>query len=382
MTAVARRLRGWLRPDRIISIGRRPFEYPRSIFTCLLLVYLFARYTVMRTSSVIIWWDSFSYSYRNDPAWDRGPLVSFIGDAPRLWGAPLLFAAFHTDRDRTIALWAVSTVAWALLAFAIWVALRSVPAKVVGSAFVLGMALMTPVTEWDFTILSDSLSISLGVAVVACFLLWARTGSRTALVAMTLVAFYWTFVRAEIRLFTVALCLVLGLYVWRRKAVRRQAAAALAALVVAIGWCSAIVPVTYQHFQPYAHTHIPPQEELLVFKLLYVYGTPRAEYVYEHDLGMPPCPGAKAALTDGRGFFAMLDEYDKCPDLRAWGNRHGADSEAFALAAPDLVGDQVWELAPAAFGGIDGYGLYGNVKPVLPKKLEHLVFRPTWGGLA
>jgi hypothetical protein len=368
---------------QLASAVSRPFRYPGSVFTCLLSAYLVARIGILRTSTVVVWWDAFSYAYRNDPEWDRGPLVSFTGHAPRLWGAPLLFAAFGNDPPRLMAQWAIGTVAWALLAAALWMTVRTVPAKVVAGTSVLAVALTTPVTEWDFTILSDSLSISLGVIVIACFLWWVRGRSRVALVALTVAAFYWTFVRAEVRLFTLMLCVVLAGYAMRRRDLRRGALGALVALVAAVGWCSAIVPVTYRHFQPYAHTHIAPQEELLVFKLPYIYGTPKAQEVYERRLGMPRCPGAKAALAKkGGGFFRMLDGYNHCPDLKAWANRHGADPVGFALAAPDLVARQVWDLAPQAFGGRDGYGLYGDVKPVLPDKLERVAFRPTRPGLA
>ncbi len=362
-----------LRLNGLPDLASRAFRYPASVFTVMLSAYLVTRYEVLHNSRLVMWWDTFSYAYRNDPQWDRGPLVSFTGHAPRLWGAPLLFALFHGDVRRSDAQWAISTVAWALLAWVLWMSFRSLAARVLASGAVLVFALLTPVTEWDFAILSESLSISLGVVVVAMFLLWMRTRTKIPLVVLTAAAFYWTFVRPELRVFVVILIGVLAFFWWRRVELRRAVAASVVVLVGAVAWCSAIMPNVYRSFGPYSRSRISENVELLVWKLPYIYGNPRVKHIYEQQLGMPPCPGALREV--GRDWYRMADEVRACPELVAWAEAHGNDPVRFALAAPDRVLADVWNVAPAAFGGVDGYGLYGSPGSVFPAKIDRFMFR-------
>jgi len=379
----------WWR-GRIRTARDAVFDYPGSLLTCLLGGYLIARIAVLRSSTLKVWPDAFSYAYRDSPLWDRGPLVSFTGHAPRLWGVPLLYALFHNDWRRVEAQWAISTVAWALLACALWTCLRGTAAKAVASGAVLSFALLTLVTEWDLTIMSESLSISLGVVVVACFLLWLRTGARIALVALTAAAFYWTFVRAELRLFVVVLGAVLVFLAWRRRDLRRWAVGAAAALAVAVGWCTAIMPNVLGTFSGYTATHLSANSDVLMFRLgntwginITIYGDPRLQHVYEDELGMPKCPAAaEYARTRPKDFFGLLDRFNSCPELHAWADRNGDAPVSFALAAPDQAARVVWNVAPRAFGGIDNYGLYGDAKRFFPKRIDRLMFHPSRKGLA
>src|SRR5256714_3138870 len=132
-----------------------PMKTPAKWILGLLLgAYLAGRVWILNISTTIEWWDTHSYAHRDNPAFNLGHLVSFTGRAPRLWGAPLFFHFFHTDQYRAEAQWAVSTFAWALLAWAVWRLLRTLLARVGACVAILGYALMTAVTEWDFTVLS------------------------------------------------------------------------------------------------------------------------------------------------------------------------------------------------------------------------------------
>ena len=50
--------------------------------------YAMGRAAIVLQGKVFTSFDTFSYAYRDDPAWDRGALVSFTGHAPRPWGSP------------------------------------------------------------------------------------------------------------------------------------------------------------------------------------------------------------------------------------------------------------------------------------------------------
>jgi hypothetical protein len=357
--------------------------YRRFALPLVLGAFLAARVAVLHGGSVRTSWDAFSYAYRDDPHANPGPLVSFTGNAPRLWGVPAFFALFHTDGQRVVAQWALGTVAWALLACALWTVLRSPAARLVGAGAVLFLAVLTPVTEWDFTIMSESLSVSVGVIVLACLLFWLRHRSRTALVGLCVAGVWWTFTRPEIRLFTAILAASLAVVAWRRRELRRGAIAAVAVLAAAIGWCSAIIPNSDKHFRPYALSGLSYQEDLFAFKLRWIYRTPPAEAVYENQLGMPPCPGARSVVVNhSGGFLLFMERYRNCPALVEWGRAKGSDTLEFVRAAPDVVAGQIWDALPGAFGGRDSFGRYGGVTPVVPAAVEGGVFHPTRLGVA
>src|SRR5688572_18101089 len=108
----------------------------------LLAVYLAARLVVLAGADIFTSYDTFSYAYRGDPFYDRGPLVSFTGHAPRLWGVPLFYAAFPDDWWRAFGQWVLGTVAWASVATVLWTLMRHTAAKILAAGAVLLLALL------------------------------------------------------------------------------------------------------------------------------------------------------------------------------------------------------------------------------------------------
>jgi hypothetical protein len=334
---------------------------------------------ILRVAKVHTYNDTITYAHRGGGL-DHGQLVSLVGDAPRFWGTPAFFALFPTDPMRADGQWLLSTVAWALFAATLWLLLRTAPAKVLASGTVLVFALMAPVTSWDFAILSESLSVSLGVIVLSCFLLWARTGSRVALVAMTLAGVWWTFTRPDIRVMLPFVCLGLVWFAWRDRRRRRQAIASLALLVLGLGWCTAIGPRMETALGRWSTTGMPMQHEMMLYKLMQVYRTPYLQKAYEDDLGMPACPAAEAkakslppeALYNGVSGVALANEYKSCSELKAWVDEHG---QAFQYRLPFV--------APGAYAAItrsvlpDAFSVpsfYGGVPFLFPQAIERIVF--------
>src|SRR5262245_14835840 len=188
----------------------------------------------------------------------------------------MFYALFADDQGRAVGQWVLATAAWALLAWELTRHLRTLVAQAVAVAAVFGLALTNTVASWDFAILTESTSISLGLFVVATLLRWARTGSWVSLLVMTVVAVWWTFIRPDIRVFIVVLIAVLlgvAWSVWRRR--RRDRAAggaaparagpgrvraaliASVALALGIGWYAAITPTMMRTFQPYDGEALP-----------------------------------------------------------------------------------------------------------------------------
>lgn len=355
---------------------RRAVEYPGAVLTGLLVAFLAARIVICAQGKVFTSYDSFSYAYRGDPAFDRGPVVSLFGDAPRLWGVPLFYAIFPGDHARAVAQWALGTVAWALLAWALWTCLRGMAARCLAAAGVLLLGVLPQVTNWDFAILSESLSISLGVLTLALLLLWGRTGSAWALAGATAAALWWTFTRPDIRVLTIVVIAALAVIAWRRPALRRGALAGAGVLAVAVLWCTAISPIVARTYTGWSATPTVQHEEgLLLYRLrIHVLPDPEAKAIFQREFGMPSCPGmeeiaAGPAWETAR--FALA--YGQCPEFKAWGKENAGDVwQRYALAAPDLFARQTVDVVKLSLEGSD----YAKTTRVAPAVVQKVVFPP------
>ena len=138
---------------------------PLAVYATIFAIYLIARVITVAGGEVFQSWDSAVYAYRDDPTRNRGPLVSFIGHAPRPWGLPLFFAMFPTDEWRAIGQSVLGAFAWTVLAWELTRHLKTRPAKYAAFASVLLLSALTNVTAWDFTILTESTTVSVGVLV-------------------------------------------------------------------------------------------------------------------------------------------------------------------------------------------------------------------------
>jgi hypothetical protein len=340
----------------------------------LLAVFAAGRIAVLTGGRVFTSFDTFSYAYRGDPAFNRGPLVSFTGHAPRLWGAPLFYALFPNDTGRAAGQWALGTLAWACLATVVWACLRSTVSRVLGAAGVLGVGLSTPVTNWDFAILSESLTISLGVLTLAGLLWWLRTGSRVALVGMCAAGLWWTFTRPDIRVFVFLIVVLLLAVAWRNRPRRVTALAAAGVLAVAALWCTAIQPQVGRSFQEYsAIPAVGYQEGLLAYRLrLHVLPHPEVKAAFQRDFGLPGCPPAEAIAAGPEWRTEeFVDAYASCAELREWGRRNAGDVwTRFAVEEPRLYAGY---LGPTIAWSLRG-PVYAKVPHVLPSRIERAAF--------
>ena len=343
------------------------------ILVALLGAFVAARLEIWSSGQTLETFDAFSYAYRDDPLLDRGPLVSFTGHAPRLWGAPLLFAALPDDTTRFLAQWAIGTVAWGVLAWALWAALHGLTARILAASGVLLLGVMQQVATWDFMVLSESLSISLGVLTLGLFLRWICTDSRWALALMTLSSVWWTFTRGEIRVAVAVLTAALAWIAWRRRAQWKVLAAVIVVLVVAMSWVTLITPTQSATFARWGFSGLPLDQETLLYRLrLQVLPNPEIKRFYQDELGMPACPALDQIARGVRWeMVRFVDEYKKCPSLVAWGAENSMTSGTqFALREPGLFAEHTRKLAPELFGG----AIYGQVKPVVPKSVYTTVF--------
>jgi hypothetical protein len=369
----------------------RPVKASTLALTGIFTVYLIARLVVALGGEVFVAPDSAVYRY--DPARNFGSLISLTGHAPRPWGLPVFYALFPDDLSRAWGQWALGTAAWAFLAWELSRHMRTAVGRVAAVTAVLGFALFATVNTWDFAMLTESLSISIGVAVVAFLLWWGRTGSRGALAAATGLTVWWTFLRPDIRVFTVVVIVVLAFAafrVWRHDGGRitaRAGAPIVAAVVMlgAIGWYSAITPAMNKTFAPYdgdaiPESPMPMDEEIFVYRLRVDVSTdPQLYRTFREELGMPLCPGTEAYNTksawDSVGFAR---EYTKCPELREWVQRNkNRFWPELASKAPSQAARKFYQNTSYALGGVQ----YAKTGAVIPAPLEKLAFPSRTHGL-
>ena len=313
-----------------------------------------------------------SPSYRGGGGLTLADVLSFSGHASRLWGTPLFYAIFPDDDARAFAQWTVGTLAWGVLAVVLCAQLRSRITRMVAATAVLVLGLLPEVTNWDFAIMSESLSISLGVAVLALLIWFLRSGRWPVLVALTITAFWWTFIRPEIRLMVGFLILVLASYAVLRKARRWGVVVAAAMLVVAVGWVTAITPAMDRTYAARSWNGLSLTEATFVYRLRHqIMPNPEIMAVYHDELGMPECPAAQR-IAKGRAWQTspFFRAYLSCPDMVAWGHKNaGSSGYRFALADPSLYARQTLRVLPASLSGEVNRG-----SAVLPEAVERAVF--------
>jgi hypothetical protein len=360
--------------------GQAPARrYPLWMLAALLAAFTAARIRVLADGQVFTSYDTFSYAYRDDPFFNRGPLVSFTGDAPRLWGLPLFYAALPTDTARAAGQWALGTVAWAVLAVVVWTCLTSTLARTLAAAGILGIGLSAPLTNWDFALLAESLSISLGVLTVAGLIWWLRSGSRAGLVVLCVAGLWWTFTRPDIRVYSILIILLLLGIAWRSALRRVTALIAAGVLATGVAWCTAILPNVERAFPEYSATpQVVYDEGLLVYRLrLHVLPHPEVKALFQREFGMPACPPAEeiAASPQWRT-VEFFQAYAGCPQLVAWGERNSGDVwTRFVLAEPGLYADYLYDAGTWSLTG----PVYAKVPRALPALVERAVYpRSPW----
>lgn len=349
------------------------FRLPLLSLVALLGAFLLGRIAVWRGGQVFVAPDTATYVYGNDPSVYSGQVLSFTGNAPRLWGAPLLYAMLPDDTARAFGQWAIGTFAWALLAWAVWGCLRHQVARFAAVAALILLGLMPEVTNWDFALLSESLSINLGLITLALFLRWTVTRSWWSIAGMSIVSLWWSFTRVEAGMTVAFLALVLGIIAWRDSSRRLMAMTGLVVMLVTLGWLAAITPGVNQNFAHANHADITQDESGFLYRLrLQVLTSGEIKSTYTRKLGMPACPEAdRVAAGPSWDMANFIDAYLNCPELRAWGKANASSSGfRFPIAAPGQFIASYWSAAPDVFAG----ERYAQAPTVTSQRLQQLAF--------
>jgi hypothetical protein len=339
------------------------------IFARALLIgaYLVARIVIAVRSRPFVWVDTGSYI----PS--KGTQVfSLLGHSPRPWGVPLLFSVLPTNETRALAVWFIGTVAWALLAYALWITLHSRVGKILGAAAILGLALTPAVVRWDFAIGSEALSVTLGILSLALLMIWARTRSRTAFIAMIVAAFWWTFTRQDLLPIIAILLLTLIWYAWRVPEVRKTALVGAAVLALGLGWILAIQPDIEQGYAQWGGSHYTLSNATFLYRLrLVILPDPQMRSAYFTDFQMPHCAPAEQ-IARGAAWRTGLFQSSvrQCPRLVAWMNENAASvAYKYALKHPKHYAAVTADLAPSMLAGPAGGQYVNHVPAVMPSQV-------------
>jgi hypothetical protein len=332
--------------------------------------YLDARIRILTGYALFTAPDTGSYAPR---PWEPVEALSFTGHAPRPWGVPLLYSLVDTDPARVTLQWTISTLAWSLLACACWGRLRTLPARVLCAAALLFLALAGSVYTWDQAILSESLSISLGVATLALLTIWATTRSWVALGALVAVATWWAFTRQDVLPYLLLLVVALALHALRRR-YRWGALVGAALLVGAVAWQVSIVPTIDASYRSWG-TGLSLSDATFLYRLRFqVLNDPEVKAAYQQEFGMPRCK--RAELLAETPFWAMgpfIEAYRNCPELMGWvATQKSTVGWRYARAHPDHYTEQVLKVLPVALDGTGGR--YAQPVAGLPTVPEEVLF--------
>jgi len=290
-----------------------------------------------------------------------------------LWGVPVFYAMLPSDSWRVVAQWAIATLAWGALAWVLWQLHRAFAARAFAATAVAVLAVLPQVTGWDFAILSESLTISVGVLTLALYLLWRDSGKNTTLVALILVSVWWAFTRFEIAILLGFLSMAIAWTGWRRPGKRLAATLALVAVGATLAWVYGISTVIERNTR-WSYSGGGVSEELVVYRLGWqVYPDPQLERVYREELGMPDCPGLANQARRAWSQAEILAEYQNCPQLGEWVREN--DSSLLMQLAFSAPGDLLRTTVPLLSLVYSGQGYMTTYTSILPG-VDWLVFPP------
>jgi hypothetical protein len=114
----------------------------------------------------------------------------------RSWTVPLLWKVLpDADSERAAGQFILSCASWPVLAWAVARCLRDTVFRYVAFSLVLLFSLTLAIVRWDLVILSESVSISLTVLVLAAWLELVRAPRRGLVVALLGLTLLWVFAR-------------------------------------------------------------------------------------------------------------------------------------------------------------------------------------------
>ena len=245
----------------------------------------------------------------------QGPLSSFVLAGPRPPLTALVYWTFDQNRTAIIIAQAlIATVAWTVATVALISLIRTTGARVALLAAMVVTSLSAPFLIWDATLLSESLSLSLALLVLAAAIRAVQQPSGWRIVALVTVVGLSMFSRDTNAVIFAAAALIVALFSLARRLDRRWLAASLAVIAM---YGVVVAEQTAGH-----RSRSIVADEVL----LRVLPSPSMLAYYEAH-GMPVTP-ALIAYRGSSSRYMQYVAYDPALDsFREWCNSHGISTQ-------------------------------------------------------
>ena len=139
-------------------------------------LYAIVRWIILNDIEPLHYNDSVGYIEQYKAGFAEGFL-----DRPRPWAYPLFIFLMDHDLDRVIVVQRLIAIAsWIILSFSMWRFFSARSAAIFSFASMLFLSLTLNIIQWDVSILTESLSVSLLALITAALIIYLSTRSSTA----------------------------------------------------------------------------------------------------------------------------------------------------------------------------------------------------------
>lgn len=267
--------------------------------------------------------------------------LSFVGGASRLWTVPLVWNLFPSNDLREAVQLVFGVVAFATLAITVGGLITGAWLRRIARVTILALGLVPQVTGWDSSLLSESLSTSLLVLLIALLLRVYQRPSRGLTIGCLGVTTLWVFARHVNVLVFVSLLPFVVVFVLRRKPRRPRLWVVVALAGIAAWGMFAITQprsggVWKQNALEILENRIAPDPASLAF--FYAHGLPASPVILQERAAFP---GATSPLFGDPAIRRWLDDNFKTTYLAYLTSRWRQTLTQPFVELPTAVSSQV-----------------------------------------
>lgn len=271
---------------------------------------------------------------RNYDSWSylgngNANVVSFVGNAPRVWPIPWFYSLFSDDQMRIVAQVILGTAVWCFLALTVGSVVRR---RAVANAGVLGvfaLGLTSQASSWDGLLLPESVSMSLALALVAFLIRAVRRPTWSSAAALGLLAGLLALARPALAPIILAMVFAALVRVRRQRDLRGLAVVIPA--MIGVIWLALLLPrvdVAYSRFETEVRGAVSaPYASDTWASVLYgrILGSPTGERWLAHRGAPPLAAGMKppSSFEDKLGWGRFREAYGADGEWQSWFEREG-----------------------------------------------------------
>ncbi len=353
--------------DRLPAARARLLDFGRSPYAPILLGYLLLRASGFFGVETLAQRDTEGYL---EVASHSVFSLDFLAGG-RSWTVPLLWKVLpDSDAERAAGQFLVSVACWPLLAAAVARCLRSSALRYVAFAAVLLFSLSLAVIRWDVVMLSESVSISLTVLMLAGWLELVRAPRPALVVGLLAVTLLWVFARDSngvIALMTVPFALI---WVFRPGPLGRGWAAALAGGTLAIFALGLLATTTDQ-----AQLRRNERPILHVIGRRVLADADKTRWWREHGMPRPPANVLRHRVSLAGVAEGSLPSDPRTEAFLEWAREDGRGTLArYLLTHPAETVKEAFGKRQRLLSGVTVGYLSPGARAVVPEPLDELVY--------